>query len=564
MQRPAANISMQVEQLERSLQETIDPQEQLELLINLSMLSINSDVNNADGFARRAYRLAMSNNDTYWAGKACLMLGGLRTMRSQYDSAYRYFKKAWSYLKEYPECYEEKVDVFRSLGLILAQHRGDTYGSLRMYRLAQSYADKSGNPKAQTSLLIQVAEAYCNLGLYELAVDTLEKTVQIVRVHPNDPISAYAEWLLGSICIRFEFWQEARQRLTHSLALYRKVAYKGGEAVALRELGILLYHEGRQRSDRHLLRESLSSLHESKQLYAQLDNRLLLGTVLMDISSVHIQQGEFQRAMQCCEEALSHVESVGNAVAAFQVNIAKAHVLIEMKNWEQAIAVLKSIENMWDGISIELRILLSQRLAVAYEATGNVQASLLYNRKWVEIDREIVATAVQRKLMELEFRETSDRSTEAKEVRGGRDQPQSSLNEKELFSAELRKRTDILEKLREQILELADHSADKGTVASDILQTIDRRNEGVKVWELFEQQLVQLNFDIVNSIRDRYPKLTPTEFRTCLLLRMNLSNKEIACLLNLSDRTIDTHRTNIRRKMGLKNKENLVAVISAL
>lgn len=48
--------------------------------------------------------------------------------------------------------------------------------------------------------------------------------------------------------------------------------------------------------------------------------------------------------------------------------------------------------------------------------------------------------------------------------------------------------------------------------------------------------------------------LTPTELHLLDLVKQGKTTKEIARLLNLSKRTIDTHRHNIRKKLGLNNR----------
>jgi xylulokinase len=55
----------------------------------------------------------------------------------------------------------------------------------------------------------------------------------------------------------------------------------------------------------------------------------------------------------------------------------------------------------------------------------------------------------------------------------------------------------------------------------------------------------------MDSLNRRHTELSATEQKICCLLKIRLSSKEIANLLYLSPRTVETHRLNIRRKLHI-------------
>src|ERR1700674_1519145 len=61
-----------------------------------------------------------------------------------------------------------------------------------------------------------------------------------------------------------------------------------------------------------------------------------------------------------------------------------------------------------------------------------------------------------------------------------------------------------------------------------------------------------------NGEPPRFPKLTAREREVIQLLAEGKSSKEVACVLNLSAKTAETHRSNIMRKLGFHSIRDLV------
>jgi len=76
--------------------------------------------------------------------------------------------------------------------------------------------------------------------------------------------------------------------------------------------------------------------------------------------------------------------------------------------------------------------------------------------------------------------------------------------------------------------------------------------------EILESSLKQLVSPLLRDMVASETNLTPTEARITNLIKFGKSSKEIAEVLNLSIKTIETNRRNIRSKLGLnRSKTNL-------
>jgi DNA-binding CsgD family transcriptional regulator len=80
----------------------------------------------------------------------------------------------------------------------------------------------------------------------------------------------------------------------------------------------------------------------------------------------------------------------------------------------------------------------------------------------------------------------------------------------------------------------------------------------------FEHRITATNEDFYQKLLGSYPDLKPSELKLCAYLRLNLSTKELAEILNKSARSIENTRFSIRKKMGLGPVDNLVAHLIAV
>lgn len=83
--------------------------------------------------------------------------------------------------------------------------------------------------------------------------------------------------------------------------------------------------------------------------------------------------------------------------------------------------------------------------------------------------------------------------------------------------------------------------------------------------EALKKSLKELTSSFGRTAVSLEHKLSAKEIEIAHLIRQGLSGKEISKALNLSFKTVETHRFNIRRKLGLLNKDvNLASFLQSL
>jgi len=96
------------------------------------------------------------------------------------------------------------------------------------------------------------------------------------------------------------------------------------------------------------------------------------------------------------------------------------------------------------------------------------------------------------------------------------------------------------------------------------LNIIRQQFETSSEWNEFESYFLNIHEEFYKNLSKKYPDMTSRELRLCAFLKLKMNTKEIANLTNLSVKTVEVYRTNLRKKLGLPKKINLIQYISKL
>jgi len=125
---------------------------------------------------------------------------------------------------------------------------------------------------------------------------------------------------------------------------------------------------------------------------------------------------------------------------------------------------------------------------------------------------------------------------------------------------------ELIARLKEELTKLLKKLENK-SAADDlkkILRTLGNDDRMDKDWEHFSQHFDQVHSNFLLALKAVHPNLSPNELKLCAYLRMNLTSKELAQLLNISVRGVEISRYRLRKKLQLPTETPLFDYLISL
>lgn len=544
------NLSWKIAALCEQLESVEQPRKRLPLLDELSSLCVEVDPVKGAAYAREQLRLARSVKDEYWIAKSCIQSAEYARIRSRYSHAVRYLNKAGLLLQRSSGHFSEKSQIYRMQGVLCGEQKGDFSMALPLFGQALELARHSKNRRDIGSTLLLIAETSYKLGLFDNTLDGINECLGILGESVLPDLRGGCFRLLGMVYTRLEDWDQALNRVNRSLEIFQEIGSHCGKALSSRELGLIYLHQQDYNRALNVLQAAVAFFEKTGQPRMQ-------ALVLTDLCRVYVALGKTPSALNFCTTAQELHGRIGSPETLAILLTAKGEALMADGAWPQAICELEeALKVLQGGELVFERSLIHQLLARSYESISRPSDALTHHKKFAELRQRLLNKDTQRKLLEFEFRKVGEGTDDSLREEADRSTEQAAA------SLRLAAAGDLLSKLKERILRLENHGGNANAVIQDIVREIDANRDAVQVWRILEQHLVQADHVFLRRLITEHPGLTPAELRICSLLRMNFSNKEISDMLNVSGRTIDTHRTSIRKKMGLKKRECLVDALA--
>ena len=130
----------------------------------------------------------------------------------------------------------------------------------------------------------------------------------------------------------------------------------------------------------------------------------------------------------------------------------------------------------------------------------------------------------------------------------------------------LLQKRELLNKIKDEILAVQEETEPEKRTRNirRIIKIINEQLEMNDDWERFSLYFDKSNNDFLKILKESFPLLTPADLKLCAYLRLNLSTKAIADLLNLSIRGVESSRYRLRKKLMISNETSLTDFLGSV
>lgn len=432
--------------------------------------------------------------------------------------------------------------------------------------------EKLGDKRLYNIQLLRQANIQFNIGDYEGAITNYKLVLPFFSVNEaNNLQNKYVALMnIGESYAELNR-KEALDYFNLSLKGFREITDKRNEHFCLSRIGKYYYRNGNFRNALSYLKTSFDYLytnlpHLSLEVYTyyigcqlQLSNYTALNEILKYNTSEMIVEANPQEKIFYFETLALYYAKVGDTKNHFDVlkklqkfyhdrdknnsfealqkklNLYELNTTIDKnKNLELQVSNLK-LQNAVVLVSILLLVLLIVFLIDKQRKKNKIQQLIL-----AQLEQEKMLHEKRAKLKEVELQYKTE-ITQTKE--------------RELTALQLK-----IYQVKEKILDylsVNEFQLDK-KILSKITKEIVRHFDNDDYWKEFQLKFANMHPDFIATIKSKYPNLTKKDIDFLILIKLNLSNKEMATLINISYESVISKRYLIRKKMSFSSDNELV------
>lgn len=479
-----------------------------------------------------------------------------------YPTALEHLHKALSLFRA-ANAVTGEIQTLQFIGRLYC-HTGDNEEALRVLLQSLPMQESHMNKQSLATTYVNIGNVYCALDDYTEALHYQIRALHIYEdVGDRQGIST-ALSNIGNVYNHLEEYESALSHYDQALLHKQQLRERQGEATLLNNMGSVYCKLG-------LYDKAHRCLAESLELFEVCNDRSGIAAALVNTGRVYLLETHSDKAGHFFQKALVILRDIGERREEVECLLALGHLSILAHHtprafrWlEEALALATSMNAtsyLWQ---------VHNHLAQACEQEGNIAQALEHYRAFHEIKERVFNEDSDKRQRVLQMRykvEEARREAEVQRLQREQLEQEMETKNRELTATTmlLAQKNKILQELYHHVQSLRRAQGKEQAEKIQALAFVLEEQLGERhIWDVFEQHFTQVHSSFYDNLSQLCPHLSPTELKVCALIRLNLSMKESAALLAVTDMTVKKHRYNVRKKLRLSEGESLSAFLATL
>ncbi|MFQ3599177.1 MAG: tetratricopeptide repeat protein [Chloroherpetonaceae bacterium] len=416
--------------------------------------------------------------------------------------------------------YGTELEVTSSLSNIgtIYDRLGNFTAALENYQRALTACEKSNYPHLICTSLMNIGTLHAEMHDYDDAIRYYQRALSVARQSQDKHSEGN---ILGNIALSLIYSQRATEAMPfieESHALAKQIGDKSGQVHAL-------YNRIQALSALNNPKDALGYIDEALKLLEQTGDKYYKTVMLYKCGELLLElNAPTEEVKRTLDEALDLATTHRFPDSIYKIHLALAQLAERDGKWSDAILHLKEGHRLERELFNEKKTNQIRNLQIAFEVEKAQREAELARLKAEQLQSE-----VDRKTKELTT-----------------------------LSLYLTQKNELLSELKSRLLQTQEaFRKDKNERLNDLISMLESGAKSENDWKQFERQFAEINPEFLSKLSSAYPSLTPQELKTCMLLKLGFSSKQISAFFYCTIRNAETLRYRVRKKLGLNAEMNL-------
>ncbi|MEA5109265.1 Photosystem I assembly protein Ycf3 [bioreactor metagenome] len=458
--------------------------------------------------------------------------------RAQYDKAVDYFNRTLTLDRKSGDSAAIAISL-NNLGMVYSRW-GKHHRALEFYTEALELTREESKKPVKLS---NIGMAWYNLKDYEKALEYLNQALEIDTKYKQSIRAGVRKNEIGSVLAAMGRYTEAIRLHEEALAVFRSAGILESQIITLADIGDLYRKTGNNRAAETCYKESVTIASRNQSLHH-------LSRNYKSLFELAKEQGNSALALNYYLD----YSRVKDSIFTNETNdlISRYEIIYETEKHEKENQLLLR-DNEIKARRQKMLLIFTAGLFLLL-----IMAVSLFRVRSKYLKQQQLILQQDNYLANLEIAR-KDTANQVLEERVFAEQQINRL-EREKHTAEIEvknnelansllnivRKNEIMYEIRERI-----RFSGNGDALNELVRFINSNTDTDHNWKKFRLEFEQVHAGFFDRLKQSYPDLTEHDTRLAACLRINLSSREIAGMMNVSFETAHKNRQRLRKKMNL-------------